>query len=93
MGESSGSVDICLLMASPLARGLFQQAILQSGQCQSALNKDIRTPISVNGISGTREETGERMAADLRITNGPDMLRKLRGIPVDAFLKAMSNDR
>jgi len=93
MGQSSGAVDICLLMASPLARGLFQQAILESGECQSTLNKDIRTPISVNGISGTGEEAGERLAADLGITNGPNMLQKLRSVSVDTILKVMSSDR
>ncbi len=92
MGQSSGAVDICLLMASPLARGLFQKAILESGDCQSTLNKDIRTPISMNGISGTGEEAGERLAADLGITN-PDILKKLRSVPVDTILKAMSSDR
>jgi para-nitrobenzyl esterase len=93
MGQSSGGVDICLLMASPLAHGLFHQAILESGECQSTFNKDIRTPISVNGISGTGEEAGERLAADLGITNGPDILKKLRSVPVDTILKAMSSDR
>ena len=93
MGQSSGGVDACLLMASPLARGLFQQAILESGECQSTLNEDIRTPISVNGISGTGEEAGERLAADLGIANGPDILKKLRSVPVDTILKAMSTDR
>jgi para-nitrobenzyl esterase len=93
MGQSSGGVDACLLIASPLARGLFQQAILESGECQSTLNKDIRTPISVNGISGTGEEAGERLAADLGITNGLDILKKLRSVPVDTILKAMSSDR
>ncbi|MGA9473314.1 MAG: carboxylesterase family protein [Terriglobales bacterium] len=92
MGQSSGAVDMCLLMASPLARGLFQQAILESGECQSTLNKDIRTPISVNGISGTGEGSGERLASDLEITNGPDVLRKLRGVPVDTILKAFASD-
>jgi para-nitrobenzyl esterase len=93
MGQSAGAVDACLLMASPLARGLFQQAILESGECQSTLNKDIRTPISVNGISGTGEDAGGRLAADLGITNGPDILKKLRSVPVDTILKAMSSDR
>ena len=93
MGQSAGAVDICLLMTSPLARGLFQQAILESGDCQSTLNKDIRTPISVNGISGTGEEAGERLAADLGIKNGPDILKRLRSVPVDAILKAMTSDR
>jgi len=93
MGQSSGGVDACLLMASPLARGLFQKAILESGECQSTLIEDIRTPISVNGISGTGEEAGRRLADDLGITNGPDFLKKLRSVPVVALLKAMSTDR
>jgi para-nitrobenzyl esterase len=92
MGQSSGAVDICLLMASPLAKGLFQKAILESGDCQSELNMDIRTPISYNEISGTGEGAGERLAADMGIAGGPGALRKLRGIPVDTILKAWSGD-
>jgi len=75
-----------------LARGLFRQAILESGECQSTLNKDVRAPISVNGISGTGEDAGERLAADLGIANGPDILKKLRSVTVDTILKAMSSD-
>jgi para-nitrobenzyl esterase len=93
MGQSSGGVDACLLMASPLARGLFQQAILESGECQSTLNKDIRKPISVNGISGTGEDAGRRLEADLGIENGPGFLKKLRSVPAEMLLKAMSTDR
>lgn len=93
MGQSSGAVDICLLMASPLARGLFQRAILESGECQSTFNQDVRTPICVNGISGAGEESGERLVVDLGITDSPDILKKLRSVPVDQILKAMSSDR
>jgi para-nitrobenzyl esterase len=93
MGQSSGAVDICLLMASPLARGLFQKAILESGDCQSTLNQDIRTPISSNGISGTGEGSGERLARDMGVADGLDTLQKLRSIPVDSILKAWSRDQ
>src|SRR5208282_3075038 len=34
-GEAEGSADVCRLMASPLARGLFQRGILESGTCNS----------------------------------------------------------
>ena len=32
-GESSGGVSVCVLNASPRARGLFQRAIISSGPC------------------------------------------------------------
>ena len=34
-GESSGGTDVCNLIASPAAAGLFRQAIVQSGICSS----------------------------------------------------------
>lgn len=93
MGQSSGAVDICLLMASPLATGLFRGAILESGDCQSTLNEDIRTPLSYNGISGTGESDGELLAKDLGVGDGPEALHKLRSIPAGKILKAWSQDR
>lgn len=32
-GESAGGVNTCALMAAPAARGLFQRAVVQSGNC------------------------------------------------------------
>jgi len=37
-GESAGGTMICYLMASPLARGLFQRAILESCTCQDYIS-------------------------------------------------------
>ncbi len=93
MGQSAGAVDICLLMASPMAAGLFQGAIMESGDCQSVYNEDIRTPIPYNLISSTGEESGELLAKDLGIANGANRLQKLRSIPADDILKAWSQDR
>lgn len=93
MGQSSGAVDICLLMASPLAAGLFQRAIMESGDCQGTFNEDIRTPIRYNGISGTGEGVGERLASDLGVADGPDTLQNLRSIPPGEILEAWSKDR
>jgi para-nitrobenzyl esterase len=92
MGQSAGAVDICLLMTAPQAQGLFQRAILQSGDCQATLNEDIRSPISYNGISDTGEGAGKRLVADLGIADSPDALRKLRTLPVSAILGASSHD-
>jgi para-nitrobenzyl esterase len=92
MGQSSGAVDICLLMTSPLATGLFQRAIMESGECQSTFNEDIRVPIAYNHISDTGESVGERLAHDLGAASGPDTLKKLRSIPVADILNAWSRD-
>jgi carboxylesterase type B len=56
MGQSAGAVDTCLLMASPLATGLFQRAIMESGDCQSVLNEDIRQPLQYNSISQFQDD-------------------------------------
>jgi para-nitrobenzyl esterase len=93
MGQSAGALDITLLMASPLATGLFEGAILESGEAQSTLNQDIRTPIAYNRISGTGEASGKTFANDLGITGGPDALERLRSIPADQILAAWKQDR
>ncbi|HEY6337670.1 MAG TPA: carboxylesterase family protein [Candidatus Sulfotelmatobacter sp.] len=92
MGQSAGAVDICLLMASPLAQGLFERAILESGECQDTLNEDIRMPIKYNLITTTGESSGERLAKGLGVTGGPEALQSLRGIPETQILKAWKND-
>jgi len=92
MGQSSGAVDICLLMASPLSQGLFHRAILESGECQDTLNEDIRTPIKYNFIDSTGEHSGEQLARDLGISSGPDLLQKLRDIPANEILKIWKSD-
>jgi para-nitrobenzyl esterase len=93
MGQSAGAVDICLLMASPMAAGLFRRAIMESGDCQGTLNEDIRTPIPYESISGSGEQAGERLANDLGVADGPGALQKLRNIPADEILKTWSQDR
>jgi para-nitrobenzyl esterase len=92
MGQSAGAVDICLLMASPLSQGLFQRAILESGECQDTLNEDIRKPINYNFIATTGEAAGERLVKDLDVSEGPEVLKKLRRIPAVDILAAMKND-
>ncbi|MBV8451075.1 MAG: carboxylesterase family protein [Deltaproteobacteria bacterium] len=86
MGQSSGAFDICLMMASPSARGLFQQAIMESGDCQSTLIEDVRAPIHLNQITGTGEGNGEQLAADLGIADGPDAIQKLRSMSAETIL-------
>jgi para-nitrobenzyl esterase len=93
MGQSAGAVDVCLLMASPLAAGLFERAIMESGDCQSTFNKDIRKPIPYNSISGSGEQSGEQLANQLGVADGPKALQELRSIPPDEILKSWSHHR
>jgi len=76
-GASSGSLDVCDLMASPLARGLFDRAIMQSGVC-------------VDGFSPTlaeAEASGAAFAASiLHDKNGPS-IAKLRSMPADELVR------
>lgn len=92
MGQSAGAVDTCLLMASPLSQGLFQGAILESGECQDTPNEDIRRPIHYNLIDTTGEASGERLTSDLGVSSGPGVLQRLRQTPASEILKAWEDD-
>ena len=39
-GESAGGVSVCSLIASPLAKGLFSGAIMESGGCPGKTRAD-----------------------------------------------------
>jgi para-nitrobenzyl esterase len=80
-GESAGSMAVSTLMASPLAQGLFQKAIGESG---GALN--LGAPDSTT--LGVREEQGQKWAASL----GANTLAGLRALPAERILAASSAD-
>jgi para-nitrobenzyl esterase len=65
-GESAGGCAVINLMASPLAKGLFQRAIVQSGL-------HTFTQSSVDA-----EKQGESLAARLGVSGAPDVLKALR---------------
>lgn len=81
-GASSGSLDICNLMASPIAAGLFQRAILQSGVCVD----------SVFPLSRQAETNGMQLAKDLGVQNGSNSLADLRALPTERILQAAAMD-
>lgn len=81
-GQSSGALDVCNLMASPLATGLFQRAILESGVCVDSVYPDAHA-VEVNG---------ERLAKDLGIPPGPEALKTLRALPAERILQATKDD-
>lgn len=79
-GESSGALDVCNLMASPLAKGLFRGAILESGVCVD----------SVSPTERQEETDGERLARDLGVAAGD--VSAMRAVPTDRVMAAAAKD-
>jgi para-nitrobenzyl esterase len=82
-GESAGSLAVSALMASPLAEGLFQRAVGESGAFFAARNQAM-------GLStlAESEEQGRKLAASL----GADSLAALRSWPAEDVLRASMAD-
>jgi para-nitrobenzyl esterase len=72
-GESAGSWSVNYLMATPLARGLFQRAIGESGGAFGVMKKLAEV-----------EETGQKFAA----SHHADSLAALRAKPAEELLKS-----
>lgn len=81
-GESSGALDVCNLMASPLAAGLFRGAILESGVCVDSVYPRLRDA----------EENGKLLAKDLGVSASGDALKDLRAMPAERILEATAKD-
>jgi para-nitrobenzyl esterase len=70
-GQSSGSISVSILMASPLAKGLFQRAIGESGGLFEPLQ------LAPKFLLANAERDGEKYAASLGATS----LQQLRLLP------------
>ena len=81
-GQSSGSEDVCILMASPLARGLFEGVILESGTCVDSVYPKLKE----------EEVSDGGLLRDLGAADGPDALAKLRAMPADRILESAAKD-
>ncbi len=90
-GQSSGSEDICHLLASPLSRGLIHRAILESGVCLDSLYSQLSKPQNYFGNHGPGEDIGMRLTTALGISNDRNALSKLRAVPVETLLKTSQN--
>jgi carboxylesterase type B/glyoxylase-like metal-dependent hydrolase (beta-lactamase superfamily II) len=75
-GQSAGSFSVHALMCSPMARGLFQRAIGESG-AMFATNAGIVTDL------GTAETAGARFAMQIGATS----IKDLRSKPAEELLK------
>ena len=71
-GQSAGAASVQYLMSSPLARGLFSRAIIESGPGRA--------------LSTTQSlEHAERSGVAFLESRGVDSIRELRELPVEAF--------
>ena len=78
-GESAGSVDVSLLMATPLANGLFERVIAESGSVVAPGQKDF-------AVLREAETSGEKLAARWNVPPGAS-LQALRAISAADILK------
>jgi para-nitrobenzyl esterase len=75
-GHSAGASNVCSLMASPLARGLFERALAQSGNSLSS-----RTTLREAEKAGLKlgESLGASSIAALRQKSATEVLKASRG--------------
>lgn len=87
-GESAGGVMACYLMASPLARGLFHRAILQSCTCRDYISPELRRRVDSYSGKGTAEENGVHLAAKM----GASTIEDFRSRPTAEIVRASERD-
>lgn len=78
-GGSSGGVSVGYHLLSPMSRGLFHKAILQSGTPMC------RWSTSLPGVARNRSETVSKMAGCTGNTS-EERLKCLKTLPADFFL-------
>jgi para-nitrobenzyl esterase len=81
-GESSGALDVCNLMASPLAAGLFRGAMMESGVCVDSVYPKLHE----------LETNNARLAKDLGVAAGPGELAALRAVPAERMYAVAAKD-
>jgi para-nitrobenzyl esterase len=80
-GESAGSIDIGVLLASPLAEGLLQRAIMESGPALAFANAP--EPLA------KAEQSGQSFASSLGFPQNAS-LEKLRDMPAAALAEKVA---
>lgn len=93
-GESAGSMSVCYMASTPLARGLFQRAIGQSGGCfgkhtsltdSAVVSSD--AAISEQELGGSGHDIGMQLASALGVPGkGAAALQQLRAVPAEIIL-------
>ena len=81
-GESGGAISVCTLLASPLADGLFERAIMQSGSCRM-----VRTPDLAGG-----EQKGAELFEKIGCGDAADPLACARALPMQTIVDRVDID-
>jgi para-nitrobenzyl esterase len=79
-GTSAGGGNICALMSSPLARGLFHEAVMQSS---------VPTGCEIQTLADAERGTGKRVAAAAGCDNAADVPACLRAKTVAEIVSAV----
>ena len=87
-GESAGGTSVYLLTATPLAKGLFHRAILQSPWLDPIIFRDLKTP-NENGPSA--EAVGVKAVQRLLEGDSEAVLEKLRALPASTIMKQIQD--
>ncbi|WP_345016592.1 carboxylesterase/lipase family protein [Streptomyces shaanxiensis] len=80
-GQSAGSADTCLHIASPTAKGLFHRAIQQSGSCAA---DGALTPLTL----AAAERKGSDFATSVGCTDPTTAASCLRAVPTTDLIRA-----
>jgi len=80
-GESAGGISVSMLAASPLAKGLFQRAISESGGSLSPPNPGAGPGVPTQAAA---EDTGKKFLSAL----GASDIKAARALPADKVLGA-----
>eukprot|EP00956_Cyclotella_meneghiniana_P009607 scaffold13251_cov78-Cyclotella_meneghiniana.AAC.3 len=76
-GQSAGGINTCFLSVCPVAKGLFQRAILQSGQC-AALTASVTQEESQDQLEGVLQE--------MNCTSPPCTIEDLKSLTTEELL-------
>lgn len=88
-GESAGGMSVHVLMTSPLAKGLFEKAMVESGGGRTMMNATGVT----KGLNGrpSAEQIGVNFAKSMGIQgDGAAALAKLRALPAKDIVNKMN---
>lgn len=84
-GESAGGMSVNMLLTTPLAKGLFHKAVVESGGGRSMMRSR-----KLQGGDDSAEAQGVRLAKHFGIEgNDAQALAKLRAIPADSLKLSM----